>query len=91
MKETGENPDCWSGGVSSRDIVTVSADTMDKILEKTIDRNLYLKYYVQTDFEPVTYKDCCLGFYEDTMSDLETLIPEGGTDEDVRIIFAFDC
>ena len=24
-------------------------------------------------------------------SDLETLIPEGGTDEDVRIIFAFDC
>ena len=37
MKETGENPDCWSGGVSSRDIVTVSADTMDKILEKTIE------------------------------------------------------
>ena len=91
MKETGENPDCWSGGISSRDIVTVSADTMDKILAKTIDRNRNLRYYVQTDFEPVTYKDCCLGFYEDTMSDLETLIPEGGTDEDVRIIFAFDC
>lgn len=91
MKETKENPTCWSGMVSGKDIVVVSADTMDKILSKSIDRNINVKYYVQTDFEPVTYKDCCMGFYEDTMSDLEKLIPENGTDEDVRIIFAFDC
>ena len=91
MKETGENPDSWCGGVCSRDIVTVSSDTMDKILAKTMDRNHNVRYYVQTDFEPVAYKDCCLGFYEDTMSELEALIPEDGADEDVRIIFAFDC
>lgn len=91
MKETKANPTCWSGMVSGKDIVVVSSDTMDKILSKTIDRNINIKYYVQTEFEPVAYKDCCLGFYEDTMSELENLIPENGTDEDVRIIFAFDC
>ena len=91
MKETGKNPDCWSLDIILRDIAIVSADTMDKILAKTIDRNHNIRYYVQTYFKPVTYKDCCLKFYEDTMSDLELLIPKGGTDEDVRIIFAFDC
>lgn len=91
MKETKENPTCWGGMVSGKDIVVVSSDTMDKILSKTIDRNINIKYYVQTEFEPVAYKDCCLGFYEDTMSELENLIPENGTDKDVRIIFAFDC
>lgn len=91
MKETKENPTCWSGMVSGKDIVVISSDTMDKILSKKIDRNINVKYYVQIEFEPVTYKDCCLGFYEDTMSELEKLIPENGTDEDVRIIFAFDC
>lgn len=91
MKETGQNPTSRSGGVWGKDIVTVSADTMDKILAKTIDRNDNLRYYVQTDFEPITYKDCCLEFHESTIPKLEALIPEGGTDEDVRIIFAFDC
>lgn len=91
MKETKENPTCWNGMVSGKDIIVVSSDTMDKILSKTIDRNINVKYYIQTEFKPVTYKDCCLEFYEDTMSELEKLIPENGTDDDVRIIFAFDC
>lgn len=91
MKEAGEHPNSWSGGISGRDIVTVDANTMDKILDKTMDRNSNLKYYVQTEFPSQTYKECCLGFVEDTIPELEKLIPEGGTDEDVRILFAFDC
>ena len=91
MKRTGENPESWSGDVSGWEIVVVSADTMDKILNKTISRNDRIKYYVQVDFNPITYRECCDNFLEDTIPALEELIPADGTEEDVRIIFNFDC
>lgn len=90
MKESGEHPSHWCGSTSGKDIVTVGTDTMDKILNKTLDRNTDLKYYVQTEFPPVAYKECCPYFYEDTLTELEKLVPSGGTNEDVRIVFAFD-
>lgn len=91
MKETGEHPKSWCGGCSGRDIVTVDSSTMDKILNKTMDRNLNIRYYVQTEFPAQTYKDCCWTFVEKTIPALEALVPEDGTDEDVRILFCFDC
>lgn len=91
MKRIGKNPDSWSGDTSGWDIVVVSADTMDKILNKTISRNDRLKYYVQVDFKPITYRECCYNFLKDTIPALEELVPDGGTEEDVRIIFNFDC
>lgn len=91
MKRIGKNPDSWSGDTSGWDIVVVSEDTMDKILNKTISRNDRLKYYVQVDFKPITYRECCYNFLKDTIPALEELVPDGGTEEDVRIIFNFDC
>ena len=89
--KNGKAPTCYSSSVWGRDIVTVSPDTMDKILNKNIERNTNLSYYVKTDFEPVTYKECCEYFIEDTIPSLEKLVPKDGSEEDVRIIFAFDC
>ena len=91
MKETGEHPNSWCGGVGGRDIMTVDSVTMDKILNKTMDRDNNIEYYVQTEFPAKTYKDCCYTFVEKTIPELEALVPEDGTDEDVRILFCFDC
>lgn len=89
--KNGELPTSRCGGISGKDIVTVDATTMDKILNGTTDRNNSINYYVQTDFPPVTYRECCKYFLEDTIPALEKLIPKNGTEEDVRIIFCFDC
>ena len=91
MRETGKHPDAWSGGVWGRDIAVVDPNTMNKILDKAIERNRDIKYYVQTEFPASTYRDCCGNFLENTIPALEALVPEGGTDEDVRILFCFDC
>ena len=90
-RKSGNVPNSWSGGVWGRNIVTVDESTMDKILAKTMDRNANLEYYVQCKFKPVTYRECCSCFLDETLPSLEELIPEGGTAEDVRIIFDFDC
>ena len=90
MKETGEHPSSWCGSCCGGDIVTVDSSTMDKILNKTMDRDSNVKYYVQTEFPAETYKDCCYNFVEKTIPELEALVPENGTDEDVRILFCFD-
>lgn len=91
MRETGEHPECWSGGVWGQGIVTVDPNTMDKILDGATERNSDVRYYVQTEFPASTYRDCCENFIENTIPSLESLVPEDGTDEDVRIIFCFDC
>lgn len=91
MKKTRENPKSWCGDTRGWDVVVVSADTMDKILNKTISRNSRIKYYVQVDFFPITYRERCADFLENTIPALEELVPAGGTEEDVRIIFNFDC
>lgn len=92
MKETGKHPKCWrSGCISGGNIVVVDANTMDKIFNGTIERNRRLEYYVQGEFPAMTYRDCCETFVEDTIPALEALVPDGGTDEDVRILFCFDC
>lgn len=90
MQRTKENPDSWCGGVFGQDIVVVSADTMDKILNNTINRNNRVRYYVQVDFFASTYRECCNDFLESTIPALEELVPVDGTEEDVRIIFQFD-
>ncbi len=45
---------------------------------------------VRTVSVPTTYKECCEDFYKETIPALEQQIPDGGSDEDVRILFAFD-
>lgn len=91
MKKNQENPHSWSENTFGWDVVVVSPDTMDKILNKTISRNSRIKYYVKLKFFASTYKECCAQFLENTIPALEELVPANGTAEDVRIIFNFDC
>ena len=37
------------------------------------------------------YRECASWFYDKTMEGLRRLIPDGGTEDDVRIVFEFDC
>lgn len=90
MKTTRQNPDTWYDSVGGENIVTVTETEMDRILKGEQRRENSLEYYVQMDLYPATYKECCDNFWKETMPALEKLIPDGGTDEDVRILFAFD-
>lgn len=91
MKETRQNPDTWCGGAGGRNVITVTADDMDRILSGKRNRDDSLEYYVRTEFYPTTYKECCEGFWKETIPALEEQIPDGGSDGDVRILFSFDC
>lgn len=90
FKSIHVNPTSWAGGVGGQSIVTVDESTMDKILNKKIDRNLNVNYYVQCKFNPVTYRECCECFLNDTVLQLKQLIPKDGGTSDVRIVFCFD-
>lgn len=89
LKESGEYPKQWRARIHGEGIIVIDSETMDKILGGYISRTPGVSYYVKAEFPAKTCRACCLKFYEDMIS-LETLIPKGGTDEDIRIIFAFD-
>lgn len=94
LKETGEPPTSYSGGVSGRGIEVVSEDYMLNILisdELPYEgglRGKNVEYYVRMKWN-VKYKDTAQGFYEDSIKALEEL--SGSKDQDdVRIVFFFD-
>lgn len=49
------------------------------------------EYYTACYFAPMTYRECASWFYDETMKGLRQLIPDDGAEDDVRIVFEFDC
>lgn len=88
LKESGESPTSYAGGVSGKDIEVVSEEQMEIILSGLIERDESIKYYVRMQWG-VTYKDVAQGFYEDSIKALEEL-SESKNQDDVRIVFFFD-
>ena len=86
----GEHPKSWCGGVSGKGIVYVSEEDMKKIIEGTYPVKPDERYYVFCTFPSKSYAEKAGEFYDLTIPALKTLIPEGGTEEDVRIVFDFD-
>lgn len=86
----GEHPNSWCGGVGGKGVVHVSEETMRKIIEGTYPVKPDEQYYVFCTFPSETYAKKAGEFYDLTIPALKTLIPEGGTEEDVRIVFDFD-
>lgn len=87
-KENGTTPDSWSGGVSGRNIVTISEEQADAILNGDTVANEETEYYVQMKWG-VVYKECSGSFYDESIPQLYEL-SEDGKGEDVRIVFFFD-
>lgn len=83
-------PPSWCGGVSGYGIERVSASEMEAILLDPSLRNPSVRYYVGCHFPAESYADAAGSFYTSTIPILKSLIPEGGTPEDVRIVFDFD-
>jgi hypothetical protein len=63
-------------------------DIIRKAVEAGIDLIIPHEPVFYCDAE--TYKDNSGGFYEDVIPVLKTLVPDGGTTEDVRLVFDFD-
>lgn len=70
-----------------KDVEVVSPFKMDLIINNPILRT-GLKYYVQYKYDETTIREQCKFFCEETIPTLIKLIPDGGTVEDVRIIFS---
>lgn len=86
----GEYPSWWCKDIGGKHSVIVSEEDMKKIIEENIDSK-NLEFYCKCTLPRRTYAQMCEFFYEETIPVLKSLIPEGGTAEDVRIIFGFDC
>lgn len=86
----GIHPESWSGNVSGPSIVHISEKEMVDLIQERYARKGDKQYYTHCYFTPKTYKDASGGFYDDVIPVLQTLIPDGGTAEDVRLIFDFD-
>ena len=86
----GEHPDSWYGGISGRDIIHLSEEEMVDLIRGQYPREEGKQYYTACYFKPLTYKDSSSGFYDDVIPVLQTLVPDGGTNEDVRLVFDFD-
>ena len=86
----GEHPDSWSGGIGGSSIVRLSEEEMVDLIEGKYPREEGKQYYTHCYFKALTYKDASGGFYEDVIPVLQNLVPDGGTTEDVRLVFDFD-
>jgi hypothetical protein len=85
-----KHPDSWSGGISGPNIVHISEQEMVNLIDGILLREDGKQYYTSCYFVAQTYKDCAGSFYDNTIPDLQALVPEGGTTEDVRVVFDFD-
>ena len=86
----GLHPDTWCGGVSGQNIIHLTEFEMAALIQGNYKRIEGKTYYTFCYFNPKTYAEFAGGFYENTIPVLKTLIPEGVTEEDVRIVFDFD-
>lgn len=82
----GKIPDHWCGGISGEGVRVIPASKFP--LKRRLKK---FKYYVEGYFPAETYAEAVGGFYSTTIPLLRSLIPEGGTSDDVRIVFNFDC
>lgn len=86
----GNHPESWSGGVGGSSVVHISEDEMVNLIQGRYPREDGKQYYTSCYFKAETYKDASGGFYDDVIPVLQSLIPDGGTAEDVRLVFDFD-
>ena len=86
----GKHPKCWSGDIGGSSIVRISENEMVDLIQGRYPREDGKQYYTQCYFIAKTYKDASGRFYDDVIPVLQTLIPDGGTAEDVRLVFDFD-
>lgn len=87
----GLHPTQWCSSVIGGDTEVISERDMKKLIKGKLERKEGVKYYCECWFPAMTYADASGSFYYRTIPALEELIPEGGSEEDVRIIFNFDC
>lgn len=86
----GKKPTTWCGDICGKNVIKVSETIMKAIINGDIPRDNELNYYVGVYFPAETYAEHASWFYNNTIPALRALIPEGGTEEDVRIVFDFD-
>lgn len=86
----GKNPESWCGGVDGPGIVILTETEMVDLIFRKRKRISEERYYTSCYFNPSTYAECSGGFYDEVLPVLRTLVPKGGTNEDVRIVFDFD-
>lgn len=84
------HPNSYCGDVGGGGVIKINETEMVDLINGKYPRQSDKKYYTYCYFSPETYKECAGGFYEDVIPVLVSLIPEGGADEDVRIVFDFD-
>lgn len=86
----GLHPNSWSGGVGGSSIVHLSEAEMVDLIQGRYPREEGKRYYTERYFIAQTYKDTSGGFYDNVIPVLQRLVPDGGTTEDVRLVFDFD-
>lgn len=86
----GLHPECWSRDVGGRNIVHLSEEKMVDLIQGKYPREHEKKYYTKCYFIAETYKEASGRFYDDVIPVLQKLVPNGGTTEDVRLVFDFD-
>ena len=86
----GLHPESWCGGIGGANIVCISEEEMVDLIQGKYPRKDEKQYYTACYFVAETYKDASRGFYDDVIPVLQKLVPNGGTVEDVRLVFDFD-
>lgn len=83
LKDTGESPQMWSGGIAGPNIVTYPMNEIPEDVESRIagGEEVYIRYEWAT-----SYRDQCRYFMENTIPALLKL----GEPDNVRILFFFD-
>lgn len=86
----GNNPEDWCGDVCGPGIVYLKEPEMVDLIMGKRERKPGETYYTACYFKPKTYAECSGGFYDEVIPVLRSLVPAGGTSDDVRIVFDFD-
>lgn len=88
LKNDGVEPVNIIKNLLGRDAITVSPFLMDMIIANPSLRQ-DAKYLVSYKYDKHTMKELCDFFCGVSIPKLTKLIPEGGTTDDVRVIFSF--
>lgn len=85
----GVHPTSWSGDVGGGSVVILSESEMVDLIQGRYVTEEGKSYYTKCYFAPEMYKESS-SFYDEVIPVLKSLVPNGGIDEDVRIVFDFD-
>lgn len=83
LLETGERPSEWSSSISGPGIRIIND------FEYPAKRGEDERLYIRTSW-PLSYQEAVGEDWFRAMEEIEALIPEGGTADDVRMVFYFD-